>query len=553
MSKTTQVKILLCLLALSPFAYWLSLHLNQDAWWDEVLSLKKYALVNIKTTLTSYPDPNNHIFFNLLNNGYSYLLGTGGLYEALDQLFFYRTLQALFALACMAYTYLLGKQLTNPIYAIFGVLLLTCTLPFLNFSLQLRGYNLSSLFLLSVMYHGWKYLDTYKYTHLIALGTAVFLLLYTMPSNIYPLIVLLILLCREWYVGQKKEALKNKRNSKRYFIWFLAILAFSFLMVYLAYLPVLENVLNNRFVAKEPSTKTFVLDTLLPQVFIYFVSNRWGLLLFVLIGFIVNKRKKNWQSLSFRAKGLVYVLFGTFLLAFLHGKAPFQRTFVCLAPIFALSLNVLIYKIAVLTEIKKIKKNTIILILSAYSLGTCLYEIEQNDKKLIENLTLEKREQNIYRNYYLSSEFKPNNVARKISQIKKTKTPVIMLDEIDRVSLLYYLLKYDIESYGVVKVQQGNQKINGKNFNHAAMVQKTNGKDKEVNYLNIPFNLPLNNGIKEYFLILSMYQQTHPGENLFILTAYPQRLENNRKLLKDYSFSKHSEQCYLSIFEGSKT
>ncbi len=553
MQKKIPLNALLWAIALLPFGYWLFLHLNQDAWWDEILSFKNYALVEVKTTLTSYPDPNNHIFFNLLNGMYARLLGTADLYEALDQLPLYRALQAVFALGCLLYVYLLGRQLTNPAYAVFGVLLLTCTLPFLNFSLQLRGYNLSGFFLAGSLYHGWKYLDTHKQAHLAALFAGIFLLLYTLPSNIYPLAVFLLFLCWEGYTKFKKSPRKEKKKARRYLIWLLAALGTGFLLVYLAYLPVLENVLNNRFVTKEPPTKTFAISTLLPKVLTYFVSNRWGLLLFVGIGFIAGKRKKTWAGLSFRARVLLYVLFGTFLLVFLHGKAPFERTLVCLAPVFALSLSTLVYKAAEVIEIKRVGKKAIALILSLYSLGTCLFEIEQNDQKLIQNLVLEKREQNLYRNYYLSSKFTPDAVAKKISQTRKLKNPVIMADEIDRVSVLYYLLKYNIESYGVAKVRHKKQKVGGQDYNYVAMVQKTNGRDQDVHYINMPCRLPANTGMKEYLVLLSLYQQKHPGQGFLLLTAYAHRLEDNRKLFQGYTFLKHEEESYLSVFEGSRT
>ncbi len=50
-------------------------YLNLDLWWDEVYSLDFFVFVLLKTVVTDYHLPNNHIFANLLNHIYVYSLG----------------------------------------------------------------------------------------------------------------------------------------------------------------------------------------------------------------------------------------------------------------------------------------------------------------------------------------------------------------------------------------------------------------------------------------------------------------------------------------------
>ncbi|MFK7775093.1 MAG: hypothetical protein AB8F94_23330 [Saprospiraceae bacterium] len=45
-------------------------HLNLDFWNDEIYTLKHFIFAPIATTLSDYHVPNNHIFFNLINNIY---------------------------------------------------------------------------------------------------------------------------------------------------------------------------------------------------------------------------------------------------------------------------------------------------------------------------------------------------------------------------------------------------------------------------------------------------------------------------------------------------
>ena len=64
----------------------------------------------------------------------------------------------------------------------------------------------------------------------------------------------------------------------------LSALAVGGLAAFLAYLPVLDQVLHNRFVTDTPANRWFVLANRLPEVLHHFLSGRYLLLLLILPG-----------------------------------------------------------------------------------------------------------------------------------------------------------------------------------------------------------------------------------------------------------------------------
>ena len=108
--KTQLFNYVLVAVGLLPLLYWMFGHVHQDAWWDELISLKDYALVTFETTRTSYPEPGNHIFFNLFDNLVSRLIGVRDFYEMLDHLWKLRFAQGLLAVGTCFYAFLTVRR-----------------------------------------------------------------------------------------------------------------------------------------------------------------------------------------------------------------------------------------------------------------------------------------------------------------------------------------------------------------------------------------------------------------------------------------------------------
>ena len=178
-------------------------------------------------------------------------------------------------------------------------------------------------------------------------------------------------------------------------------------------------------------------------------------------------------------------------------------------------------------------------------------ELENNDKQLSLNLQSEIREQNIYRNFYLTKDFTPHALAKKIAKMENPKTPVLMLDELDRVSLTYYLEKYDIQSQAVIRIQDKPVNLKGQNYNQVGLIQKSVGKNIDLNFMQIPCNLTLNPKLNPYLLLLSLNSQPASGKSILI-SAFPNRVKEFKSKIDQYQFNEIDQGSFVQLYEVSK-
>jgi hypothetical protein len=536
--KTQLINYLLLGIGILPLLHWMFGHVHQDAWWDELISLKDYAFVTFETTRTSYPEPGNHIFFNLFDNLVSLLIGVRDFYEMLDHLWKIRLAQGLLAIGTCVYVFLTVKRFFSERYASLAAIILAGTIPFLNFSLQLRGYNMSMFFVSMVIYHGWSYLDGRKLPHLILTGLTSFFLLYTIPSNVYFLFGLSAVIGMDWLIQfrsqnksvEDKKGKKKKEKGASLFsfphLWVLAAIGIGAGITFVAYQPVMEQLLDNRFVSKAPPERAFVLTTVFPSVMKAFFSFRWLLLIPILGGLFFSLTKK---ELDFNRKKLMQVLVVfllPFLFLFLHEKVPFERTFVHLAPVFA----ILIAGVSALflegLKLNETIKQGIVAALAIYGFGNYIWQDGEINAHLDKNLERNKREQNIYNAFFLADNFQPHEAVKEFLALNDTNAAVMLVDELDRVSYLYYLEKYDIVSYAMIKIQQRPTEAQGRKFSHVGMFQKSQGKGNKPAFQQIPANLDdKNKQYNDYLLLTQVVSQIERGKNLYLFTGFPYKAE----------------------------
>ena len=91
------VRGIISILFLGIVIYFSRSQFSTDFWYDEVMSLEEFILVPISKTLTDYPAPNNHIFFNLLMNLWCKLWGINTFAQAANNVFIVRLLPLMFA------------------------------------------------------------------------------------------------------------------------------------------------------------------------------------------------------------------------------------------------------------------------------------------------------------------------------------------------------------------------------------------------------------------------------------------------------------------------
>ena len=519
-------------IALIPMLFWLVQYLDQDMWWDEMISLKDFALVKASETISTYPDPNNHILFNLINNGWTALFGERDFYFWIHHPGSLRFLQWMIALGGISYTFFVGKRFFDSSTGAIAAVLLSTTIPFLNFSMQLRGYNLSVLLTAAVLYHGWRFMRERTKIQLvmtILMGSA---LLYTLPSNIYFLFSFGLISAIQ---GLRKKTPFDGTHGvsfvkQGYFQLGLALFG-TVLLALLLYSPVLDSVLHNRFVDKEPPSRGYAFTGLLWPIVSGFVSWRI-LLLFPLLIYIPSIRKR-WipkvdieQQHYGRAVQLIFFFLIPFLVSFLQGNKPFERTFVPLAPIFALWWGFAIRQFMLRWETSLRSSFTLMGILSAYCLGTFFWQFSANQRIYAEALENNERLQNSYRSFYLHKGFQPAEAAQMVQQaVKDDPGTVILTDELDRVALVFYLKDLGIESWTTVKMKEAYHEKDGRSYTHAGMLQKSNLKDKDVEYANVSVSLATESEYaqKDLLPVMQMALQTTGDKRAYVLTAFPNK------------------------------
>lgn len=562
--KTDLINYLLLGIGILPLLHWMFSHIHQDAWWDELISLKDYALVTFETTRTSYPEPGNHIFFNLFDNLVSRLIGVRDFYEMLDNLWKLRLAQGLLAIGTCAYAFLTVRRFFNERYASLAAIILASTIPFLNFSLQLRGYNMSMFFVSMVIYHGWSYLDSRKLPHLILTGLTSFFLLYTIPSNVYFLFGLSAVMGVDWLLqfraqnkpveGKKGKKKKEKGPSLFSFphLWVLAAIGIGAGITFVAYQPVMEQLLDNRFVSKAPPERAFVLTTVFPSVMKAFFSFRWLFLIPILGGLFFWLAKK---ELEFDRRRLLYTL-TIFLLPFIflyaHNKVPFERTFVHLTPVFAILLAGVSALFLKGLKLNEIGKHGIIAILAIYGLGNYVWQENEINIHLDKNLERNKREQNIYNAFFLADNFQPHEAVKEFLALNDTNSAVMLVDELDRVSYLYYLEKYDITSYAMIKIQPKQVEVQGRKFTHVGMFQKSQGKGNKPAFQQIPANLDdKNKQYNNYLLLTQVISQIERSKNIYLFTGFPNKAEKAFDMFfkEQISLKRENEFGFANLFK----
>ena len=426
-----QIRYILLCLGVLPFTYWIYRYVNVDLWYDEVFSISHFVLGDFSKTLFNYPLPNNHVFFNFTSQLISRFLNIRDLNQIAEHVYVFRLFQALITLFTAYYSIQIVKRFFKLDYSLLAIPILFTTIPFMNFSLQLRGYNMSSLFLIMMAYHIWAFIEKGGKRDSVFIVISSALLIYTIPSNIYMLASILIVLL-SFFIYHKNQ---NKTDAKTYYKAITLIVLGVGIATFI-YLPILKNIIFNRFSSREASSIFYSFE-LLPQLFLAFLSKRYLLVILFITGcwfFVIKSTKKEKEILFFFL--LLFIL--PFTLSFLHQKLPFQRVFVSLSPIFCIIITIPIIKL-----LQKIPNTSItaicVFIVPIYCMSVFLNEIKDNDIAISDKLVNRgKITQNIYQNYYLSNSFNQKQTIKHIKSISGNKT-VILYNQIDYPSTHLYL------------------------------------------------------------------------------------------------------------------
>ena len=444
--KAKSLYYIFAVLGCIPLFLWGYKYLNVDLWYDEAYSLEHFALVDWKLTVLNYPAPNNHIFFNLTSQLLSRITGLRDLFDATENIYVFRLFQGIIALVTACYSATILKRHLKVKSSFLVYVVLFTSIPFMNFALQLRGYNMSALFLVMLIYYTWNYLSEGGRRAQIMMVVTSVLLLYTIPSNVYFLLGFWLVLLGFWvYQFKKKERLQTKRNFRT-----LVLIAAGVVIAFLCYLPIIEEVIFNKF-SMRTVPGIFYSAGLFLDLVPDFVSERHFLLLLLLPGvYFFYKNASGIEKRNFIF--LICLFLVPFGISFLHQKAPFPRVFIPLAPVFAMLITVLAAKF--IDEIKQQYQHYILLLGTiAYSILLFTTEMNKNatevSKALIEENVLA---QNLYQNYYLGDFFQQDKVAKEFSE-KYTDIPIIVMFDLDKPSTELYLRKNEVQFHKAESVE----------------------------------------------------------------------------------------------------
>jgi hypothetical protein len=284
--------------------------------YDEVFSAAYFIEKDIFHTLSYYPLPNNHIFFNVLSHVLFWITNDGLLAGRLVSL-----------LGFLFFLYLLRFHIFETIrhsYLRSAYILATAaTFPVMAFMVSARGY----MILLSISILAWityeKYLKNAHQKYLILHIISHIIGMWVVPSYLYVLVGFMIL----WLISYYEKNI----SFKRLFLLGLSIIC----GIFVVHLPLLlfsgiASWMSNKYVAVTPmSSLTFIRQLYESHYFIgfgkeWFISPWLGLLIIVFLWVMYVKNK--YDKRYIRSIMVLLLTFLTFLI--LHHKIPFYRNLI---------------------------------------------------------------------------------------------------------------------------------------------------------------------------------------------------------------------------------
>jgi len=384
--------------------------INHDLWLDELTSIKRFMLVPILETVTSYPIPNNHVGFNLFGNFYTRILFIRDFDCLLESPFLIRLYPFIFSCGTIYYTYKIAWRFFNPKMSLIVLVCLMTTIPFQNFFLAVRGYSPSIFFFAAILFYTFRYWEEKRKKDWVLLVFLAAIACYFLPVNYYYLAGLvgyMLLAGSLFFLFPKIANLLG--NYDRYLKASFAI-SLGVGLSLLAYFPIFQEVFFNEYVE---GAKPFQFNNIkrFPTIVYHFTSGRYLLLIIALIGYWKWLRDDLQKSLDPRLERiimLVAVFVAPFMISIIRGDASPNRIFSILAPIFSLLLA---FGLFIFLEklLEPQKRNWLLLGITLYSIFMFGLESRKIKNHLHQDIVSGSRSANLYYNFHLWH-YQPNKV-----------------------------------------------------------------------------------------------------------------------------------------------
>ncbi len=530
-------------LVLAVHAIWIFLNLDRELWCDEIISLNTFALTDIHTIVTYYPDVNNHLLFNLFNFFYTKMVGMRDFYDILEDPTVIRMLPAIFSFVTIVYVFATAKKFFPRSTELVAPVMLITSLLFVNFSLQLRGYPLSMTCAAALLYHFLHHLESGKWLQKVMIVVWSFALGYTIPSNAYFLLGIGSTYALIWLIGVIRDSKKGSFNLKastlgnNNFTGLLS-LAVGGMALIAAYYPILDQLKEEPHI-KGLKTKPFdgfAFGELLPEVLHDFVSARVALPFFVLIGgYLLWASRKEIGSVYINRLGaLISIFVLPMMVIWMRGDTPHVRTMTQFLPLFVMVLAVGVG--GVFSTVGFLKKWAPVgcLLILGYCLVTHYYNLEEQQEQFSKDVARGHKDISAYGHLSNAEMLSYKYLEPFVETYAKEPLPVLLYKPVDRITIQERFNAHGVEWFATVwarptvaPVKKGGKPIDAMKV----MMSKSNGKHKKPTLLTGAF--PLGEGVNEesgelvplvYYLIQEQkIDPTHP--RFYVVTGAPYHFE----------------------------
>ncbi|MFC1691944.1 glycosyltransferase family 39 protein [Candidatus Latescibacterota bacterium] len=452
-------------IATLPFFVLLYRYINADLYYDEVYSLIHYIFVPLKNTVVFFKDINNHFLSNLINNLYLKLIGEESLHTLMDHPWFIRIVQLGYTIITLTIFYHLCRKHFNRDIALFSIILLTTSTPFYNYALQVRGYNLSITLLCFVLLFLWNFERDFRRKDGILLAVSCALLIYSLLSNLYTLLGIMIFYFFEGVIkyifkfgnNKKKDATRKKIerddpqltfSQKNRELLILCILGCGLLLSIILYGPLIKGlVVDPNIAGNNKSFNMPIIVEIMPSIFHAFLSWRYVVGLLSIIGFFFCfvKTKKYEKEFIRKALFCALVIVTPLITSFVRGDSPWERFFLNPIPAFCLLLSIGLY-FFFKNMIKKSNFIVIAVFLFLYSNITFYCGVRHISNRLLHDITNGETSVTLLYNYW-QAHYSPLKLLRFFTsnyQLPKYKgaCTLLIVEKCDRAATPAYLNKF---------------------------------------------------------------------------------------------------------------
>jgi hypothetical protein len=418
--------------------------INNDLWNDEIYTLNHFTFVPLWKTCTDYHVPNNHIFFNLVNNIFLKGIGIDSLYDLMDHPWIIRLIPLTYSIITIIVTYFIGRKFFNRSTAYISIIILLTTIPFLNYAVQVRGYSLSMMLFTILLFYVMSFKTSVKTQKLFIISVLTALLAYTIPSNIYFIGALVFFFfIRFLYNYFSKIHLNIKASGSLIDLSIVIALTSGVGLALFLYYPVFYNVFFNGYVSRN-SMDVFFSTDLFISISEKLISYRWLLLFISVTGavlIIIYKKQLKINTVFLMMFIFLYVF--PFAISTLRGDRPPDRVFIILTPVFSILFSAgMVYSIQKHRRLEKFNILWILLIFIT-SNASYAYGINKIKTQLMNDLNGDGRSQDVLNNYY-QWYFHPNNEVLLLKKLYEPGKSIVVVAGGEPYDLPVYLQKNKI-------------------------------------------------------------------------------------------------------------